>query len=572
MDASNMLKPMLARGELHAIGATTLDEYRKYIEKDAALERRFQPIFVEEPSVEDTISILRGLKERYEVHHGVRIQDSAVIAAATLSNRYIPDRQLPDKAIDLIDEAASRLKMEIDSKPSALDAKDREIMQLEIEREALRKEKDKASKERLEELERVLADLREEQAALVARWQAEKDAIESIRRIKGQLDDLRIQLERAERLSDLEAAAKLRYGELPRLERELAEGEKFLQQLQADGGAMLKEEVDAEEIAGVVSRWTGIPITRLMEGEIEKLIKMEERLHQRVIGQEDAVHAVAAAVRRSRAGLQDPNRPIGVFLFLGPTGVGKTELARALAEFMFDDPAAMIRIDMSEYGERHSVARLIGAPPGYVGYEEGGQLTEAVRRRPYAVVLFDEIEKAHTDVFNIFLQVFDEGRLTDGHGRTVDFTHAVIILTSNVGSQLIKQKGGTEDLRNTILSELDHVFRPEFLNRLDDVIIFHNLTQEHILRIVEIQLAHLEKLMAQRRITLSISQRAREELARRGYDPVFGARPLKRVIQRDLSDALALHILEGQVQEGDHVAVDFDGEKMTFTTVVPEYA
>lgn len=572
MDASNMLKPMLARGELHAIGATTLDEYRKYIEKDAALERRFQPIFVEEPSVEDTISILRGLKERYEVHHGVRIQDSAVIAAATLSNRYIPDRQLPDKAIDLIDEAASRLKMEIDSKPSALDAKDREIMQLEIEREALRKEKDKASKERLEELERVLADLREEQAALVARWQAEKDAIESIRQIKGQLDDLRIQLERAERLSDLEAAAKLRYGELPRLERELAEGEKFLQQLQADGGAMLKEEVDAEEIAGVVSRWTGIPITRLMEGEIEKLIKMEERLHQRVIGQEDAVHAVAAAVRRSRAGLQDPNRPIGVFLFLGPTGVGKTELARALAEFMFDDPAAMIRIDMSEYGERHSVARLIGAPPGYVGYEEGGQLTEAVRRRPYAVVLFDEIEKAHTDVFNIFLQVFDEGRLTDGHGRTVDFTHAVIILTSNVGSQLIKQKGGTEDLRNTILSELDHVFRPEFLNRLDDVIIFHNLTQEHILRIVEIQLAHLEKLMAQRSITLSISQRAREELARRGYDPVFGARPLKRVIQRDLSDALALHLLEGQVQEGDHVAVDFDGEKMTFTTVVPEYA
>ncbi|MCL4876697.1 MAG: ATP-dependent chaperone ClpB [Anaerolineae bacterium] len=572
MDASNMLKPMLARGELHAIGATTLDEYRKYIEKDAALERRFQPIFVEEPSVEDTISILRGLKERYEVHHGVRIQDSAVIAAATLSNRYIPDRQLPDKAIDLIDEAASRLKMEIDSKPSALDAKDREIMQLEIEREALRKEKDKASKERLEELERVLADLREEQAALVARWQAEKDAIESIRQIKGQLDDLRIQLERAERLSDLEAAAKLRYGELPRLERELAEGEKFLQQLQADGGAMLKEEVDAEEIAGVVSRWTGIPITRLMEGEIEKLIKMEERLHQRVIGQEDAVHAVAAAVRRSRAGLQDPNRPIGVFLFLGPTGVGKTELARALAEFMFDDPAAMIRIDMSEYGERHSVARLIGAPPGYVGYEEGGQLTEAVRRRPYAVVLFDEIEKAHTDVFNIFLQVFDEGRLTDGHGRTVDFTHAVIILTSNVGSQLIKQKGGTEDLRNTILSELDHVFRPEFLNRLDDVIIFHNLTQEHILRIVEIQLAHLEKLMAQRGITLSVSQRAREELARRGYDPVFGARPLKRVIQRDLSDALALHLLEGQVQEGDHVAVDFDGEKMTFTTVVPEYA
>lgn len=572
MDASNMLKPMLARGELHAIGATTLDEYRKYIEKDAALERRFQPIFVEEPSVEDTISILRGLKERYEVHHGVRIQDSAVIAAATLSNRYIPDRQLPDKAIDLIDEAASRLKMEIDSKPSALDAKDREIMQLEIEREALRKEKDKASKERLEELERVLADLREEQAALVARWQAEKDAIESIRQIKGQLDDLRIQLERAERLSDLEAAAKLRYGDLPRLERELAEREKFLQQLQASGGAMLKEEVDAEEIAGVVSRWTGIPITRLMEGEIEKLIKMEERLHQRVIGQEDAVHAVAAAVRRSRAGLQDPNRPIGVFLFLGPTGVGKTELARALAEFMFDDPAAMIRIDMSEYGERHSVARLIGAPPGYVGYEEGGQLTEAVRRRPYAVVLFDEIEKAHTDVFNIFLQVFDEGRLTDGHGRTVDFTHAVIILTSNVGSQLIKQMGGTKDLRNTILSELDHVFRPEFLNRLDDVIIFHNLTQEHILRIVEIQLAHLEKLMAQRGITLSISQRAREELAQRGYDPVFGARPLKRVIQRDLSDALALHILEGQVQEGDHVAVDFDGHEMTFTTVVPEYA
>lgn len=574
MDASNMLKPMLARGELHAIGATTLDEYRKYIEKDAALERRFQPVFVGEPSVEETISILRGLKERYEVHHGVRIQDSAVIAAATLSQRYIPDRQLPDKAIDLIDEAASRLKMEIDSKPSAVDAKERDIMQLEIEREALRKEKDKASKDRLQELDKILADLREEQGALMARWQSEKDAIQSIRQIKEKMDEMRVQLERAERLSDLEEAAKLRYGELPRLEKELAERERYLQQLQADSGAMLKEEVDAEEIAGVVSRWTGIPMTRLMEGEVEKLIKMEERLHRRVIGQEDAVHAVSAAVRRSRAGLQDPNRPIGVFLFLGPTGVGKTELARALAEFMFDDSAAMVRIDMSEYGERHSVARLIGAPPGYVGYEEGGQLTESVRRRPYSVVLFDEVEKAHPEVFNVFLQVFDEGRLTDGQGRTVDFTNSVIILTSNVGSQMIKQMGDSDEhlLQNAIMGELDRVFRPEFLNRLDDIIIFHSLREEHILRIVDIQLQNLAKLMVQRGITFTITDDARQELARRGFDPVFGARPLKRAIQRELTDSLAVYILEGQVQDGDHIAIDFDGEKMTFTTLEPEYA
>ncbi len=574
MDASNMLKPMLARGELHAIGATTLDEYRKHIEKDAALERRFQPVLVDEPTVEETISILRGLKERYEVHHGVRIQDSAVIAAATLSHRYIPDRQLPDKAIDLIDEAASRLKMEIDSKPSAVDTKERDMMQLEIEREALRKEKDKASKERLEAIEKLLADLREDHAALMARWQAEKDAIQSIREIKEKMDELRTQLERAERLSDLESAAKLRYGELPRLERELAERESTLQHMQADGVAMLKEEVDADEIAGVVSRWTGIPITRLIEGEVEKLIKMEERLHQRVIGQEDAVHAVSAAVRRSRAGLQDPNRPIGVFLFLGPTGVGKTELARALAEFMFDDPAAMVRIDMSEYGERHSVARLIGAPPGYVGYEEGGQLTESVRRRPYSVVLFDEVEKAHPEVFNVFLQVFDEGRLTDGQGRTVDFTHTVIILTSNAGSSLIKQMGNADAdlLRGSIMSELDHVFRPEFLNRLDDMIIFHSLTEQHLVQIVDIQLQRLANLMRQRGISFAITDEARAELARRGFDPVFGARPLKRVIQRELADELALHILQGDVREGDQLVIDFDGEKMIFTSLEPEYA
>ncbi len=575
MDAGNMLKPMLARGELHCIGATTLDEYRQYIEKDAALERRFQPVFVDEPTVEDTISILRGLKERYEVHHGVRIQDSAVIAAAMLSHRYITDRQLPDKAIDLIDEAASRLKMEIDSKPQVLDDVDRQIMQLEIEREALKKERDKASKERLHDLEGQLANLREESNALQARWQQEKDAIQAIRRTKTAIDELRVQLERAERLNDLETAARLRYGDLPRLEQELADSEARLQELQADG-AMLKEEVDADEVAAVVSKWTGIPVSRLLEGEVEKLLRMEERMHQRVVGQDDAIRAISNAVRRSRAGLQDPHRPMGTFLFLGPTGVGKTELARALAEFLFDDQDAMVRIDMSEYQERHTVSRLVGAPPGYVGYEEGGQLTEAVRRRPYAVVLFDEIEKAHSEVFNLFLQLLDEGRLTDGHGRTVDFRNTVIIMTSNVGSQHIKAMtgGDPEDVRAAVMAEVDRTFRPEFLNRIDEIILFHSLTPEHIKQIVDIQLKHLEDLLADRRISITLSDAAKDFLAQRGYDPVYGARPLKRTLQRELQDPLALAILEGRVLDGDLVYVDVasEGDRLDFSVVEPEYA
>ncbi len=560
MDAGNMLKPMLARGEMRCVGATTLDEYRRYIEKDAALERRFQPVFVDEPSVEDTISILRGLKERYEIHHGVRIQDSAVIAATTLSDRYIADRQLPDKAIDLIDEAAARLKMEIDSKPLALETVERQIMQLEIEREALRKERDKASQQRLEALEEELANLREDISGLSARWQTEKEAIGAIRTIKSQMDDAKIQLEQAERRGDLEAAARLRYGTLRDLDKQLTEREAALRDIQSSG-TLLKEEVDADEIAGVISRWTGIPVTRLLEGEIEKLMHMEARLHERVIGQDDAVRAVSAAVRRARAGLQDPHRPVGTFLFLGPTGVGKTELARSLAAYLFDDENAMVRIDMSEYGERHSTSRLIGAPPGYVGYEEAGQLTEAVRRRPYAVVLFDEIEKAHPEVFNIFLQVFDDGRLTDGQGRTVDFTNSVIIMTSNVGSPIIKQLGGQADpkaVRQAVLSELDHVFRPEFINRIDDIILFQSLTQENIAHIVEIQLRKLNVLLANRRLSLEVTPEARHFLAERGYDPVFGARPLKRAIQRDLQDQLATFILEGQVREGDHIVVDVD--------------
>jgi ATP-dependent Clp protease ATP-binding subunit ClpB len=575
MDASNMLKPMLARGELHAIGATTLDEYRKYIEKDAALERRFQPVYVDEPSVEETISILRGLKERYEVHHGVRIQDNAVIAAATLSHRYLPDRNLPDKAIDLMDEAAARLKMEIDSKPAAIDAVDREIMQLEIEREALRKEKDKTSKERLKAIEEQLANLQEESRALMTRWQAERDAIQSIRTIKEQIDKARTMVEQAERRSDLETAAKLRYGTLPDLEKQLADREHYLLRLQADGVTMLKEEVDADEIANVVSHWTGIPVSRLMEGEIEKLLRMEDRLHERVVGQDQAVQAVAAAVRRSRAGLQDPHRPVGTFLFLGPTGVGKTELARSLAEFMFDSPEAMVRIDMSEYGERHSVARLIGAPPGYVGYDEGGQLTEAVRRRPYSVILLDEVEKAHPEVFNVFLQVFDEGRLTDGHGRTVDFTNTVIIMTSNVGSHLIKQMGteaDPDDLRHAVIEALDQVFRPEFINRLDEIIVFHSLSQEHIREIVKIQLMQLQKRLAEHGLTLELTPAAIDFLAEKGFDPVFGARPLKRAIQRELQDRLAVYILEGNTQPGDHIIADLEGDELVFTSLVAEAA
>jgi ATP-dependent Clp protease ATP-binding subunit ClpB len=570
MDASNMLKPMLARGELHAIGATTLDEYRKYIEKDAALERRFQPVFVDEPSVEDTISILRGLKERYEVHHGVRIQDSAVIAAATLSDRYLPDRQLPDKAIDLIDEAAAYLKMQIDSKPSALDNVERQIMQLEIEREALKKERDKASQARLETLEGEIANLREVLNGLMARWQTEKEAIQAIREIKAKIDEAKIQLEQAERRADLEGAARLRYGVMLDLEKQLGEREARLRDLQTEG-SMLKEEVDADEIAAVVSRWTGIPISRLLEGEVEKLLRMEERLHDRVIGQEQAVRTVSAAIRRSRAGLGDPNRPVGVFLFLGPTGVGKTELARALAEFLFDDDDAMVRIDMSEYGESHSVARLIGAPPGYVGYEEGGQLTEAVRRRPYSVVLFDEVEKAHPEVFNIFLQVFDDGRLTDGQGRTVDFTNAVIIMTSNVGSQTISQypDADAKTLSQAVMPEVRAVFRPEFINRLDDMIVFQRLTQDDIMQIVDVQLRRLAQVVNNRGITFELTPEAKAFLAQQGYDPVYGARPLKRAIQRELQDPLALYILEGRVQEGDHLVIDadLDNQQLTFTTV-----
>ncbi len=575
MDAGNMLKPMLARGELHCIGATTLDEYRKHIEKDAALERRFQPVFVGEPTVEDTISILRGLKERYEVHHGVRIQDSAVIAAATLSQRYITDRQLPDKAIDLIDEAASRLKMEIDSKPVEVELVDRQIMQLEIEREALRKEKDAASRERLQKLENELANLREQSRALQARWQAEKEVISAIRDAKASLDDSRVKLEQAERCSDLEGAARLRYGEIPQFEQRLQQAEAKLIEMQQNGG-MLKEEVDADEVAAVVAKWTGIPVTKLLEGEVEKLLHMEDRLHQRVIGQDDAIQAVANAVRRARAGLQDPNRPMGSFLFLGPTGVGKTELARALAEFLFDDDDAMVRIDMSEYQEKHTVSRLIGAPPGYVGYEEGGQLTEAVRRRPYCVVLFDEIEKAHAEVFNVFLQVLDEGRLTDGQGRTVDFKNTVIIMTSNAASQVIKAMGNQDpaSLRDTVMSELDNTFRPEFLNRIDEIVVFQSLAREQIMAIVEIQLDRLRRILANRHITITLSDAAKEYLATRGYDPVFGARPLKRAIQRDVQDPLARALLEGTVHDGEDIYIDAadNGDGLVFREAQPALA
>ena len=569
MDAGNILKPMLARGELRMIGATTLDEYRQHLEKDAALERRFQPIYIDEPGIEDTISILRGLKERYELHHGVRIQDGAVIAAASLSQRYLPERQLPDKAIDLIDEAAAHLKMEIDSKPAQLDKIERAIMQLEIERAALRKEKDDASKRRLAHLEGELADAREDLGAAQAVWQREKEAIVRMSGIKSDIDDARLQLERAERQGNLEEAARLRYGVLPDLEKALSERETAIDAMRRDGELMLKEEVDADEVAAIVSRWTGIPVARMLEGEIEKLLRMEERLHERVIGQDAAINAVSAAVRRSRAGLQDPNRPVGTFLFLGPTGVGKTEMARSLAQFLFDDESAMVRIDMSEYGEKHSIARLIGAPPGYIGYEEGGQLTEALRRRPYCVLLFDEIEKAHPDVFNLFLQVFDDGRLTDGQGRTVNFTNCVIIMTSNVGGALIKQFGAdtTADVnRGAIMSELDRFFRPEFLNRLDEVIIFHSLTRAHIVSIVDLLLARLDKILAERRISLELSAAAKALLAEAGWDPVFGARPLKRALQKRLQDPLALAILEGRVLEGEQVWVDVDaaGESLTF--------
>jgi ATP-dependent Clp protease ATP-binding subunit ClpB len=563
MDASNMLKPMLARGELHLIGATTIDEYRKYVEKDAALERRFQPVLVEEPSVEETISILRGLKERYEVHHGVRITDPAVIAAATLSNRYITDRHLPDKAIDLIDEAAARLRTEIDSKPQALDTVDRQIMQLEIERQALSKEKDKASKERLERIEKEVADLRERANQLHTRWQTEKSAISNLQSVKEQIEQTRLEIERAERQNDLEKAARLRYGTLRELESKLAEGERRIKELQGDS-PLLKEEVDDEEIAQIVARWTGIPVSRLMEGETQKLIHMEDRLHERVVGQDDAVRVVSNAVRRARSGLQDPNRPIGSFLFLGPTGVGKTELARALAEFLFDDERAMVRIDMSEYQEKHTVSRLVGAPPGYIGYEEGGQLTEAVRRRPYSVVLFDEIEKAHSEVFNLLLQLLDDGRLTDGHGRTVDFRNTVVIMTSNLGNQL--WEGGRQVTQEEITSTLQAHFRPEFINRIDEIVVFHPLDRQHLAVIVGLQLKRVAKLLEGRGFHLEVSDEARLFLAEQGYDPDFGARPLKRAIQRELQDPLALHILSGDFHEGDTIRVERGPDGLTFVT------
>jgi ATP-dependent Clp protease ATP-binding subunit ClpB len=566
VDASNMLKPMLARGELHMIGATTLDEYHKYIEKDPALERRFQPVMVEEPSVEDTVSILRGLKERYEVHHGVRITDAAVLAAATLSQRYISDRFLPDKAIDLIDEAAARLRTEIDSKPQALDEVDRQTMQLEIERQALKKERDKASKERLENIEKELADLKEKSHELQARWQTEKQAIAELRTTKEQIEAARQEMERAERQSDLEKVARLRYGTLRDLEKKLADGERHMKELQAQGGALLKEEVDAEEIAQIVSRWTHIPVSKLLEGETQKLLHMEDRLRERVVGQEDALQAVSNALRRARAGLQDSNRPLGSFIFLGPTGVGKTELARALAEFMFDDEHAMIRIDMSEYQEKHTVSRLIGAPPGYVGYEEGGQLTELVRRRPYCVVLFDEIEKAHPDVFNVLLQLLDDGRLTDGQGRTVDFRNTLVIMTSNLGGELWMGGKAVSVTRDAITRALQEHFRPEFLNRIDEIIIFHSLSREDLVQVVEIQLRHVSALMAERGYRLVISPEARAYLAEVGYDADYGARPLKRAIQRELQDPLAVKILGGDFHEGETIHVERGKEKLEFTT------
>jgi ATP-dependent Clp protease ATP-binding subunit ClpB len=569
IDAANLLKPALARGELRAIGATTLDEYRKHIEKDAALERRFQPVMVDQPSVEDTISILRGLRERYEVHHGVRIKDSALVAAAVLSNRYITDRFLPDKAIDLVDEAAARLRMEIDSMPAELDELERTIRQLEIERQALKKEQDSASRDRLAALERHLAELNEQRNALRARWEREKEVIGRIRQLKARMEEIRHQAERAERAADFETAARLRYGEAVEVQKQLEQANAELAETQTSG-ALLKEEVDEDDIAAIVSKWTGIPVSRLMEGEIQKLLHMEEGLHSRVVGQEEAVEAVANAVRRSRSGLSDPSRPVGSFIFLGPTGVGKTELARALAEFLFDDEHALVRLDMSEYQEKHTVARLLGAPPGYVGYDEGGQLTEAIRRRPYAVVLFDEIEKAHPDVFNVLLQLLDDGRLTDGQGRTVDFRNTVLIMTSNLGSQLIQEmseRRAWSDVREAALGVLREHFRPEFLNRVDDIIIFKPLTREQLATIVDIQLERLRKRLAEKKIQLVLTDAARTLLAERGWDPVYGARPLKRTIQRLVQDELAVRILKGEFQDGDTVQVNSDGADLTFTRV-----
>jgi len=560
VDAANMLKPMLARGELRTIGATTLDEYRKHIEKDAALERRFQPVMVNEPSVEDTIAILRGLKERYEVHHGVRIQDSALVAAAVLSHRYITDRFLPDKAIDLVDEAASRLKIELDSMPTEIDVIERAIMQHEMERQALKKEKDPASKERLKKLEKELAGLKEKSTALKAEWQKEKALLDEQRKVKEELDRLRTELERAQRGGELAKASEIQYGRIPELERKLDE----LTAKENTKNRLLREEVTEEDIAQIVSSWTGIPVSRLQEGERQKLIRLEEHLHQRVVDQDAAIKAVSNAVRRARAGLQDPNRPIGSFIFLGPTGVGKTELSRALAEFLFDDERAMIRIDMSEYMEKHTVSRLIGAPPGYVGYEEGGQLSEAVRRRPYSVVLFDEIEKAHHDVFNVLLQVLDDGRITDGQGRTVDFKNTVIIMTSNVGSEFITEEESKEARARLVMDALRQHFRPEFLNRIDEVIIFDRLSEENLKKIVEIQLSRLTRRLEDQKITLELSDRAKAFIAREGYDPVYGARPLKRAIQKYILDPLSLDILEGKFHEGQTIRVDEKGGALEF--------
>src|SRR6059036_492579 len=570
MDASNMLKPALARGDLRCIGATTLDEYRKRIEKDPALERRFQPVYVAEPSVEDTVSILRGLKERYEVHHGVRIKDAALVAAATLSKRYIRDRFLPDKAIDLVDEAASRLRMEIDSMPTPLDERMRRIRQLEIEREGIRRDKDAQSQERLEKIERELVLLRKETDALTKQWQAEKEAIKKIREIKEKMEQARMEADRAEREGDLGRAAELRYGRILDLDKQLKAENDRLQKLHGET-RLLKEEVDEDDIARIVAKWTGIPVTRLIETETKKLVQMEDRLRQRVVGQDEAIVAVSDAVRRARAGIQDPKRPMGSFIFLGPTGVGKTELARALAEFLFDDEQAMVRLDMSEYMEKHSVARLIGAPPGYVGYDEGGQLTEAVRRRPYTVVLFDEIEKAHPDAFNVLLQILDDGRLTDSQGRTVDFRNTVLIMTSNIGSQYILEHGTSnwEQVETKVLELLRQTFKPEFLNRVDDVIIFRPLSSEDIARIVDLQIARVERLVAERKLRLEVTPGAKQLIVAEGYDPVYGARPLKRSIQRLLQNPLALAVLEGQYVEGDRIRVDRakDGNSLTFQRV-----
>jgi ATP-dependent Clp protease ATP-binding subunit ClpB len=566
MDASNMLKPALARGELRCVGATTLDEYRKRVEKDPALERRFQQVYVGEPSVEDTIAILRGLKERYEVHHGVRITDGAIIGAATLSHRYISDRFLPDKAIDLIDEAASRLRIEIDSMPIEIDEVERKILQLEIEKQALKREEDKASKERLAQLDREVHNLKEISSGLKAHWQNEKDSIQRIRSLKERIESTKVDEQKAQREGDLNRAAELRYGILTQLQKELGEANQSLVELQKSQ-KMLKEEVEADDIAEVVAKWTGVPVSKMLEGEIQKLLKMEDRLKVRVVGQDGAIHAVANAVRRARAGLQDQNRPIGSFIFLGPTGVGKTELCRALAEFLFDDEQAMVRLDMSEFMEKHSVSRLIGAPPGYVGYEEGGYLTEAVRRRPYSVVLFDEIEKAHPDVFNALLQILEDGRMTDGHGRTVDFKNTVIIMTSNLGSQHVQElaDGNRAELERLMTAVLRESFKPEFLNRVDETIIFNSLGREQIKSIVEIQLQRLRRNLAERKMALEVTDGAKALIADKGYDPAYGARPLKRTIQRLIQDPLAVKILEGEFKEGDQVRIDARDDVLEFS-------